>query len=329
MNQLPDLIRRRLLLGAGSAAVLGGAALVAAPAAAAAAGPTVDPSQPETPTAIDHLGPPAQTLASPITSTIASARRSGYSYRTAGEWDFTAEGADSFRKFGTKGVYSSAVPSLMWASFDIPAGALVRDVEFYVFNNTGVSQYASMWLWSASDGYLGGQLASATIPSMNQLIAVSTDVTPANYGPYPPGTKVFVTLYTTSDAKLQINGARIGMTGGGSQLGFLDTPSRIYDSRASSKFAANEVRTITVPAAVAPRGCTGIAANLTVTEAATNGIVKIWPGHGAEPASSALNFRQGVDIANALPVGISSSGQVKIRVSTPVHVIIDVSGVYG
>lgn len=328
MSELPDPIRRRLLLGAGTAAVLG-AGLLAGPAAASAPTDPVTPEVPQTPSAIPEGGPPAQMLASPITSTIASARRSGYVYRTVGEWDFTAEGTDSLRKFGTKGVYTSGVPSSMWATVDIPAGALVRDVEFYIFNNTGVNAYASAWLWSAGDGYLGAQIASVTVPSTNQLIAVSTDVTDSNYGPYPTGTKLFVTLYTTSDAKLQINGARVGMTGGGAHLGFLPSPNRIYDSRDFGKFAANETRTITVPAAVAPRGCTGIAANITVTQGTQYGFLKIWPGHGSEPTASVLNWNAGTDVANALPIGISSSGQLMIKAISPVHVIVDVTGVYG
>lgn len=331
MSALPDPIRRRLFLGAGSAAVLG-TGLLAGPASAAPTldpvQPTPDPVVPEGPTAIGP-GAPAQMLASPVLSTIASARRNGYVYRTVGEFDFSVESELAERKFGTKGVYSSGAQTSMWASVDLPAGALFRDIEMYAFNNSGTNAYGSVWLWSASDGYLSAQLATVTIPSSNQLVAVRSEVTAANYGPYPTATKLFITLYTTADAKLQINGARVGMTGGGATLGFLDSPARIYDSRSSSRFGAGEARLITVPASVAPRGCVGIAANVTVAQTLGPGYLLIWPGHSSEPASSALNYGANTNVANALPVGISAAGQFWVKVyNSPTHVIIDVSGTY-
>ncbi|MFC6714917.1 hypothetical protein [Branchiibius cervicis] len=49
-----------------------------------------------------------------------------------------------------------------------------------------------------------------------------------------------------------------------------------------------------------------------------------------EPAASAINFSHtGAAIADGMTVAVSSARQIKVKASSPVHVIVDVTGVIG
>lgn len=310
----PALRRRDLMLGAGALAALG-AAVAARPAAA-------KPKDPP------PLVGERSAQGSPITSTIATPRRNGYVYRTLSMWDFLPESAEANLVYTDRGMYVSAGSSQLWAAVDAPAGALLRDIEFYAFNNSGRNVSCLVWLWSASGGF-SAYLTVVNVPSSGRMAAVRAEIPSASSGPFPTGTKLCTWFNTGNDGLVRINGARLGFSQGAAELGFLSGPERVYDSRAVSTFAANETRTITLPAAIVPRGCVGVAANLTVTGATGTGWLKAWPAHAAEPAASALNFTANVPIANGLALGISAGGQIKLKVSKAAHVIVDVSAIYG
>ena len=109
--------RRGLMLGAGAAAAVVGTALAGAQPAAAepgngktAVGNALDPT-------VDG---------SPVDTSLGSAAQSGFTYRTVSMFDFTPEASASPRAWGGYGTYTANAASFLWASIEIPAGALIR-----------------------------------------------------------------------------------------------------------------------------------------------------------------------------------------------------------
>ena len=85
---------------------------------------------------------------------------------------------------------------------------------------------------------------------------------------------------------------------------------------------------------VVPDSATSVAINLTVTGGLKNGdygFVTAFPCTATTdtpPTASSLNFENRVDIANALNVTTSSSGEVCFNVYGTAHLIVDVAGYY-
>jgi len=317
----PALRRRGLLLGAGAAATaLASATAGAVPAAAARA----------------QSGPGDQALASqgrvsagrdgsPVSSTLASAPISGYTYRHVSMFDFDAEIPTAPRRWGGYGVYTEGGNALN-ASVEIPAGARIRDVEWYAYNNSGAPVSALARLWVPGTGTLYNTVVDASIPSGTAVTRTRVVAPAASYGPYPVGCKLYL-VFNSEDNLRQVNGARVGFDQGAGMAGLLPTPVRVYDSHTTGGIlAAGSTRTITLPAGVVVPGTTGVLANITAVGATAAGYLKVYPGHGAVPAASALNYPVGGAIANAMTVGVSASRQIKIYASKAVHVIVDVTG---
>ncbi len=305
--------RRGLILGAGAAALAAGVLAGAEPALAK-------------PPATKGDGTAAGRVhadSSPISSTIASAPISGYTYRFVSMYDFRPFYGTSVWTWGGSGAYSAGGASPMRASIEIPAGALVRDVEYYVYNGSS-SDPVGVHLGSGIGRDLQHQ-CHAAIPSGSGLSAVRAVASQS--GPYPLGARLVVNVSTPADGSIQVNGARAGFELGSAATGLLAAPYRAYDSRTSGgKIAAGSTRTITLPASVVPPGTTGILANITATLADGQGYLKVFSGAVAEPSASALNYSKNAPIANAMSVAVSNSRQLKIRASAPVHVIVDITG---
>lgn len=309
--------RRGLIAGASALALAGAASLV----------------HPDQASAAPKNGPSATGRVSqnstPVGATIASPRQSGYVYRTLGEFDFTPEGATSQRAFGGSGVYTLNSASTLWATVDLPAGALVRDVEWYLYN-TGPATAAHAYIWSANTGFMAATAATTAVPTGSGVQRLRTEVSSGQYGPFPTGTKLFLGAPSRVDGTLQVNGARVGMTQGGGQIGLLPAPVRAYDSRNSGgKFATEEIRLITLPAAACPAGTVGVLTNVTAVSPVGDGHLRVYPGNAPRPDASSLNYVTGKAIANAITVGVSSSRQIRVFTTRSVHVIVDVTGFIG
>jgi hypothetical protein len=149
--------RRGLIIGAGAAALIAGAAAVQ-PAAA-------KPTSPHGSEVITH---PRSADGSPITTTIASAPLSGYSYRTVSMYDFEPFYAASQKTWGGSGIYTAGTSGPVRASVEIPPGALVRDVEYYIYNNSGSPVSPDTYLYVAGSGSLASIGASPSVGSSSK-----------------------------------------------------------------------------------------------------------------------------------------------------------------
>ncbi len=305
--------RRALFAGAAGAALLAGG--VASPATADAA-----------PAGGDGVAPAAvQPDGQPGPTSIGSAPRSGYVYRSACMYDFRPFDPAGQPTWGGSGVYTAGVSTPLRATFEVPAGALLKDVEWYVYN-TGVPVSASLYQYTPGSGLIWNLTADTSIPSSAQTAAYRTAIPAADAGPYSVGSRLLASLSTPTDGSVQINGVRLGFTQAAATTGLLPAPVRAYDSRVTGgPVVAGTTRTVTLPSSVVVPGVTGVLVNITATGATADGYLKVYPGNASAPAASALNFQE-KSIANAIVVGVSSSRQIKIYASRTVHVIVDITG---
>jgi len=102
------------------------------------------------------------------------------------------------------------------------------------------------------------------------------------------------------------------------------TPKRVYDTRPSSGFAANETRNISVTAAGVPAGATAAVVNLTAVGATSNGWLTL-----SGSSTSIINYSSsGQSIAN-LAFAPVVGGNITVTASSATHVIVDVVGFVG
>lgn len=314
-----ELNRRGLFVG-GGAALAAGAFAYGAPSAEA---DTKSPHGDGTSSARVHPH------ASPVTSTIASAPVSGWTYRTVSMYDFFPFYPQAQRTWGGWGVYSAGTGSPMRATMEIPPGALVRDVEYYIYNNSSSQQSGSAYLFTPGSGFISSLSADASVAPNSGLIAARAATTSDSWGPFPIGARLVLSLSTPTDGTVQINGARVAFSGGAGATGLLNSPVRAYDSRAhDGKIASGATRTITLPASIVGPGTAAVILNVTAVNATAGGYLNIYSAAGSEPTASALNYRgDGSATANGMVVAVSNARQIKIKASSAVQVIVDVTGV--
>ena len=323
-SSLPSLGRRSLLRGAGTAALAAGVVGTVGAGSASAAVPV--PHGDGT-TGGGESTSVAHPDSSPITTTpIASAPISGYTYRTVCMYDFTVFDPNAKLTWGGYGTYSAGTATPVRATMEIPAGALVQDIEYYLYNNTGSNFYPDLYLYAPGYGSISPVGGSVAVPSGGGIVAARAVVT--QQGPYPVGARLVVSINTPNTSLVQINGARVGFSQGAAQLGLLPGPVRVYDSRTGGgKFAGGATRTITLPANLVPAGSSGVIINVTAVNGTAPGYLKVFSAAVGQPPSSAVDYQVGAGIANAIVVAISAGRQIKILASTPVDVIIDLTGV--
>ncbi len=315
----PDPIalgRRRLLLGTGAAALVA-ASLRGAELAAAEPGPAPDPT--------GHRS----SLEAAAAKVTPSGPLSGYVYRSLSWADFTPEQSDRIRDYGGYGAYAVGGAGALWATMDIPAGSIVRDIEWYVSNASGAPVVLRGRRWLPGDATFAHGLVDDEIASSAAGVrARRAIVSASNQNPFAPGVKLALGFESTGSTT-QIAGARVGMTGGGGAIGMRPIPYRAYDSRDPDKgiLVGGSTRTVTVPGFASPAGTAALIINLTATGASANGYLRVYAANAAAPTISSINFAgQSTALANGLIVGISSARQLKVYASSTTHVIIDVLG---
>lgn len=295
------------------------AAIVGATAAATTVGSTAR-AAPASDAGVRSSRSTVSPTASPATATIASAPIPGYIYRTVALYDFTPFDSSQARIWGGNGVYST---SPLRASVEIPAGALLRDIEWYVSNTSGGARYFSCYLWTPASGYIN-LIWSTSVPSSSGLTATRDVTTSSVWGPYPDGAKIFVDAPNTSST-CQVNGVRLGFSGGGLEANIRPSPVKIYDSTTTGgKFAAGETRTIALPGV--PPGTTAAILRIITKESTAAGTVKVFPANQAEPDVGAGGIGANTESVSEATVYVIASRQVKVKPSRAAHIRFDLVG---
>lgn len=314
----PKIGRRGVLFGAGATAL----AATLAGTDHAAAEPRHRPKSP-----FDKFDDEAQP--SLLAAATPSKPKSGYVYRSASFLDFHTLGFGSERTIGAVGAYENTAIA-MSATVDLPAVALIRDVEFYFLNNSAGELMrfgAEVWSPGVANGDLD-QLVYGEWGSSSAMQTHRLDVPIAQQGPYPAGAKLLISFLANGNPDMQMNGARVGLIAGGA-ISMRSVPYRAYDTRtaAGGILTGGTHRAVTFAASVTPPGTSAVIVNLTAVGASANGFLRAYATDVAMPTTSSLNFTASGDaIANALPVGISAARQLSVYTSTTCHFIVDVLG---
>lgn len=125
----------------------------------------------------------------------------------------------------------------------------------------------------------------------------------------------------------------------GGSLNLLVKPIRVLDTRGNgapqtnggAQLAANTdlvvgVVGVDVGGISVPAGAVGVFGNLTSVAASGNGFMTLWAADVAQPGTSNLNFRTGVNVANSFTCAVSAAGEVTIRTSQASHILLDITG---
>ena len=111
----------------------------------------------------------------------------------------------------------------------------------------------------------------------------------------------------------------------------LAAPVRVLDTRrpGGAPVGAGSTTVIDVAAAGIAPGAGGVLANLTATQAATDGFLTVFPCAAGLPVASNLNVTAGRDVANFVLVQPDPAGHVCVFSSTATHVVVDIVGAMG
>jgi hypothetical protein len=121
-----------------------------------------------------------------------------------------------------------------------------------------------------------------------------------------------------------------GWFGTNATNGFLPAiPTRVFDSRTSSKVGAGQVVTFPVVGfGGVPAGTPSVALNLTIDQPDEAGFASVFASGAPVPLTSNVNFAAGQTRPNVVFAPVGADGQVSVFVSTGAHVIADVFGWY-
>lgn len=316
MDEQRVVSRRGMVAGLGVAGAAGAAALLAPTAVAAAAEPL--PGHGPSPAVGPRSSPDG---AHPL----ASAPKAGHCYAFVAMWDFSPENYASGRRWSSAGgVFTPSAADTLWASVDLPTGAVLADIEWYVSATEATALLGRLWVSGTATLFLVA--ADGSIPAGPAGVRAVRTVAPGNSnGPYPHGSKLTLGAFTPASGNVCINGARVGYTLAPAGDVLLPKPVRIYDSRQHSKIAAGATRIHSL-AAHLPVGATGAIVNLTATQADRGGYLVAYSADATKPATSSLNYSPRVAVGNSAQTGVSAGRAFKLTSSSRTHYIVDLIG---
>ena len=300
--------RRGLILGAGAGSLVAGS--VALPA-------VIDSAEANGGDGTEGVTSPRD--GSPIATSIASAPQTGLVYRSVMMYDFFPFNPASQKTWGGFGTYSAVSATSMRASLEIPPGAVVADVEYYIYNSSGGTVVPDTYISVPGQGTISSIGASGVVPSTGSVTATRVVVPDTTHGPYPSGTRLLVSLSTPATGTVQLNGARVGFRHGDATLGLLQHPARVFHG----KLTKGRTHVVTLPATLRAAGTVGVQVNLLAQSARKAGGVTVWSPGSPRPSEPLIFFpKGGAGVANAATVPVSAAGTFLLRSSQTVHLTV-------
>ena len=252
-------------------------------------------------------------------------------------WDFSPENYVSGRTWTSRGGTYAPVGSgdTLWATTQIPPGAVLGDVEWYVSSIAATQLMGRIWV--AGVPTLMQTVCDGTIPA-NSTIGLygRAGIVPpaATNGPYPHGTKLALGVFTPNDASVAVNGVRVGWKLAPAGEVILPAPVRLYDSRSGggAKIETGHTRTHSL-ATKLPAGAVGALLNVTVTSTEKSGYLKVYSSAVPAPATSSMNwFAPHQTLANGVQTAVSSGRSLKVTCGgsdAKTHYVLDLVGYLG
>lgn len=178
---------------------------------------------------------------------------------------------------------------------------------------------------SAAGGFVTAWPASADRPGTSNLNVDGAGQTRAGLAIVPIGAGGLISVETSTAGNLLVD--VLGYFGAQSGFNGLDPADRVLDTRPLGRVAADTTERVAVTAASAvPDSAEFVLVNVTAVEAAAPGFVSVWPGGGAQPDASNLNFPGGGTIANTVLVPLGDDGTLDVYSSAEIDLLVDVIG---
>jgi hypothetical protein len=256
---------------------------------------------------------------------IASAPVTGVSYQFRGFDEFIPEVFAESRTWSLGGgVYPNLAVGLMTVSFDLPPGATLYDVEWYVNNGSSgtLSGLLRIWVAGTAQYLLGG--VDTTIPTGTTVTATRAAVPAASNGPFPHGCRAIAAITLPSDGSAEINGVRVGFKNAPTAPALLPSPVRVYDSRShDGPLATGQTRNISLGSNLPP-GAVGAIVNLTVTDTVGGGFLTLYAAGVPRPGTSSINwFASGQTVANQATTAVGSGNQLTVFAGNETQFLVD------
>jgi hypothetical protein len=216
------------------------------------------------------------------------------------------------------GYYTSAVPGdpdpggVLTCELDVPVGAELVDVEWYVANTSSSNVYAGMYQWlpGGLSGYGDTEILLSEITPSLELQAVSTSF--GAIDPWPANARLVAGITAPGSGEVQLNGIRVGYRGGARRTVLLSEPVRAYDSRQSGgPIASNVTRQVSLASAL-PWWASGVLFELSITGTNGSGTLRVGRG-GATPAATAVQWARSNDKVTTMVVSdLSASRSIAV-----------------
>jgi hypothetical protein len=260
----------------------------------------------------------------------------GYFDTSTGGSSFSFYPATPCRVADTRGATGQFGGPSMYAqqtrNFPVPLGpcAIPSTARAYSLNATVVPV--------GSLGYLTTWPTGQAQPLVSTLNSWTGNVV-ANAALVPAGTNESISVFVTdpTDVILDIDGY-FAAPGSANGLSFYPVPPcRLVDTRnpegplGGPEMEGPAVRTFALTAGACNIPAIGVAAyslNVTVVPDGPLSYLTIWPDGSAQPYVSTLNSWAGTVVANAAIVPAGTGGAIRVYVTNPAHVILDVNGYF-
>jgi hypothetical protein len=142
-----------------------------------------------------------------------------------------------------------------------------------------------------------------------------------------PGTTGEVCFYNSAALDLIVDIA--GYFPAGSGYVAQAKPERAVDTRGKAKVGGATLQEVPVAGVLGvPTDAAGVALNVTVTGAASDGFATVFPCGQQTPQASNVNYAKGQDIPNFVIAKPGVGGKVCVYSSAPADVIVDISGYF-
>lgn len=287
----------------------GGAALLGTGGSAAVAGPPVPGAA-----MIPFADPGGPRIGSPLIG--------GYKYVYCSWMDFNPY-QSAMKENNGRGAYTTPSANLACA-VDLPPGAVLRDIEWYMEVDYDTNIYAFVW----TTGKLFGAVAhSSSFPAGANLRAFRTTVPATGNGPYATGAKL--ALVTNTSPTQVINGARVGFTMEPAGSVLLPAPVRVYDSRSGAKIGNGQTRIHSLASWI-PAGASAAILHLSITSGEKTGGLAAYNTGSSLPSGSLLYWNGSSTVSNEVHVKLPSDRKIKVTsrgaTGCKAHYFIDLVG---
>ena len=217
----------------------------------------------------------------------------------------------------TTGVQPNTAPAQLYASLPIPIGSVVKKINVAYIGTPIIAITRRVFgTQTLDDAMTLASLPAGTNPATS---TVTVDV------PFTAGATYGIRVFCS--AGQSIFGMEVGYVPAAQAfIPFTGSQARVFDSRDTTRFAADEERVIDLSSKLISTARAAVV-NVTATQTAGPGFVAAFADGITYPGNSTVNFSSAnLTVANGAVVAMTA-GKIKVRCGpAPTHVLVDVIG---